>query len=310
MTREDDIQNAHDAGRFEGREETIKELRTFTGVAGFKPSLDAPEHTAYVDYERELINAAAVGQQNLDRAREELQSKIDRRNKTFEDLQTALDRRREERAGSPIGRLIGKATDRTIPQRAVHDRAERDAKGAQKRVSKAVSHLQAISDELVSVRRWLETMFSEVEQASASRDALIEQARLDEERATRDITPRWCSVYSLQAFVDEDPQRRSAAWGDNVVVSGIDYGYRWRRDGDDSALGDGNWSLHWIEETHETILERRSPHAPIEIWLLGAAITSNDDVGRIFIPLEARMSERNSLALVLDAYAAAAGSRQ
>ncbi|PPF25872.1 hypothetical protein C5D07_02960 [Rathayibacter tritici] len=130
-------------------------------------------------------------------------------------------------------------------------------------------------------------------------------------QAERDVSPRWCIVYdTLDEFIAEDPRRQARAWT-LPVVAGADFGYDWHRDLDDGPDAPGRWSLHYIQENHETILEYRPLYGPVRIWLLGTAMKDLEDAMKVFGPIDTRERrlERNSVAIVLDTYAADASAQ-
>lgn len=111
-------------------------------------------------------------------------------------------------------------------------------------------------------------------------------------------------MFRHEDFTAED-ERRCGAFtfkGGLRDVAGADFGYRWRRDVDEQQGIDGRWALHHVLETNETVLEFQPRSADSAVWLLGSEIESFDEAMDVFFTLEQRQSERNSIALVLDAY--------
>jgi hypothetical protein len=306
MTHEDDIRRARREGEAKGTTDTIERLREFTGVLGCKPVLDQPEHLAYIAYERELtarldkVNAAV---ERLDSRQVSLSEELDEARIA---LAEEIDARREERADSNLFvKAKSKLMDLPLREKKRVTDLEAELNFVIEHQPEAVSETYIYQEELGRVRLWIEELFVAVQAAQAERDARAERLRRDLEEASRDVSRRWCTVYPLRDFVVEDPRRLAfgSVEDDRPVVAGMDFGSRWRRDQEDVA--NDRWSLHWIEDTNETILELISTSRPTEIWLLGKAITSYDRAQEVLGSVEPAMLERNSVALVLDAYDAA-----
>lgn len=303
MTNQTDRQ-ALEQARQSGIAQAVSELRTFTGIPGYRPELTETEHRAYVAYERDLAHGLEVWMGKQRSYDANVQRLIERRNQASRVMDDVLQRRKDERAdGNVGGRIVGALQDVILPEKREHAALEKSVEEAWQLRYSADARVSEISTELSRVSNWVEQMFADVDELRATRQENDEAARRARECAARDLSSRWCTVYALEVFIAEN-ERRVDRPRDNPFIGGWEYGNRWRRDGDDFTSGDGNWALHWIGETSETVLELTSPHQPATVWLLGKAITSEEQAARVFQPIEPRMRERNSIALVLDAYRA------
>jgi len=306
MASEEDVRAAHRRGSEEGYVAAIAEVRTFTGVQGIEPSLDQPEHVAYPNYLRALQESYTRVLWAIESSDRDIARLNERLDDVAEEQEQLLDERQSARAErNVLVRAIGSIGDKNLPvTRAVRD-IEQRLEGEEGLLAKRQQIALELREEATRVDRWIATMIEHVEAIKAEREAEEEHRRQVAEWEARDASPRWCSVYSLEAFIDEDERRQARGWdrSESLVVGGADFGYRWHRDADAGPDAEGGWSLHVILETKETILEYRQQNQPNTIWLLGNAIESMDEAMKVFPPIEPRQRERNSVALVLDTYA-------
>lgn len=299
------MNRAREEGYESGRSDTIRRLRAFTGVRPFAPDLDQPEHRAYPEYLAQLTGAHAVARERAEDALAQIRKLVDRIAEAEERERQILVRRREERSTkNPLAQLGGRVGDFALP-------ISKDIRALRKELAKqeawrtrCLEDAERFGAEASKVARWVDDCMAEMEQAGAVREERAEADRLDVERGDRDVSPRWCRVLRHEDFTAEDPKRCGAFTfaGGLRDVAGADFGYRWRRDVDEQRGVDGRWALHHIQETNETILEFQPRSPGSAIWLLGDAIESFDEAMDVFLELEQRQNERNSLALVLDAY--------
>lgn len=305
MASTNDVNRARDEGYESGRRDTIQRLRAFTGVHPFAPDLDQPEHRAYPEYLAQLTSAHAVAVERAEDALAKIHRLVDRVAEAEEQERQILDQRRDERSTkNPLAQLGSRVGDFTLPiSKEVRARRKELAKQEAWR-TQCLDNAERFGTEAAKVARWVDDCMAEMEQARTAREERAEADRLDAERGERDISPRWCRVFRHQDFTAEDERRRGAVTfaGGLRDVAGADFGYRWRRDVDEQHGIDGRWALHHIVETNETILEFQPRSADSAVWLLGDTIDSFDEAMDVFLELEQRQNERNSLALVLDAY--------
>lgn len=138
----------------------------------------------------------------------------------------------------------------------------------------------------------------------------------------RDAGPRpGMRLLTPAQFVAEKPER-AAVWVEGRPheqrLAGADFGYRWRRDGDDDHThlqARGLWRLSWIPETNELYAELKQS-GPRNLVMLIGTFREPPPAGWKFLPIEkwgpvakvltieSRQDEPNSLGLVLDLLAA------
>lgn len=302
MATNTEIETARSEGFTAGEASAFGRLRTFTGIPDVvEPDPTLPEHLAYPIYERRLRDEIADERATIERlsdherdAANELHTLVDR-------SAEQLERRKAGRTG--LVRATGAIADRFHPSHRHVTDARREVEVVQQYLSHHIDLLTVLEAELERVSSWLDELHTAVATGQERRAAEERERAFDAETAARDISPRWCQVYTIASFIAENPEREARAWigAGRPVVAGADFGCRWRRDNDE-VRDDAQWSVHWIRETNETILELRNTRRD-EIWLLGTAITSFDQALEVFAPIEPRQRERNSIALVLDTYA-------
>lgn len=115
-----------------------------------------------------------------------------------------------------------------------------------------------------------------------------------------------------ESFLNADPRRAMmGAWG-GLTIAGIEqFGFTWRRDGDEddpADVGDedevrrvGPWQLGYIQRTGEVYGVRRCGYLPRQVWLLGAGFDSLTVIREVLAPIMSRITEPNSLILAADA---------
>lgn len=301
MTNQSERQ-AVDQARREAEQQTIGRLRTFTGIDGYTPDHNAPEHLAYVRYEQDLRDGLEVWSAHLEAS----VSNLDRRTELRDDAQRLLDnelqRRQDERVISGVAaRMFGPLQDVTFQEKRELAKRERDVDDGERRRQQCESRVREIGEELALVSTWLERTFVQVAEAQVERQRLHEAEKRSREEAGRDVSPRGYAVYTVEKFIDED-ERRLARWQQNhPVLEGATIIHRLRADGFD-ANGSGNWIVVWNWKTNETFVELTGAGRSPLVWLLGTKLTTLQQATDLFDPLLPRINERNSLALAFDAY--------
>ena len=305
MTSQSD-RDALEQARQSGIQEAITALRTFTGISGYTPAQPDPEHRSYVRYEEDLRDGRDVWAERLIRGRETVDRLTEQQEQARRVMEEEQQRRQAERVGSNVGgRVLGALKDVTFQEKRDHAAIGRQVDEAWQEVYRCESRVQEIETELAAVTGWVEQMFADVEATRSERQRRHDDDQLAREHAGRDVSPRQCVVYTPEEFVAADTRRLLRRESDHVVLDGSILSYKWRRDGDDDSYPDtGNWMLVWNPTTHETFLERAGHGVSPMVWLLGTKISSEKQALDVFLPLEARVRERNSLALVLDTYQA------
>jgi hypothetical protein len=303
MANQTDSQ-ALEQARENGTAEAVRQLRAFTGIAGYTPDLNEPEHRAYLVYERELVHGLNVWTDHQRTRQATVDRLIERRNEAQRIMDGTQQQRQSERSDNFGARAIGALKDAVAQETRTYKALVKEVDEAWEIRYAADHRVHEIQTELEKVSSWLEQMFVDVEASHSERQAAAEAARLDREHAARDVSPRGATVFTPEEFVDLDPRRLLERRPGHLVLDGLPYGYRWRRDQDDSPRGEGSWTLVWNPTTHETFLERAGYEQTPQVWLLGTKITTERQAGKVFGSIETRMSERNSLAIVLDAYGA------
>ena len=301
----DNEQAAYRRGLDEGTATARRDLRTFTGWRDIVPRLDLAEHEAYPQYLQELQAQRVRLEDAIEMSRAEIERLDDQHTAARDQLNGELRQRRASRDDANIlARWAGELGDKRLPAQKEVTAIAGSKEFSLDLLAEQYQWASELDDEIFRVARWLDQLLEHVDNLKETRAA--EEARQAEEaeRAARDVSPRWCTVYTLDDFIAEDRRRQASGWDldQGAVVGGLDFGYRWHRDQDLGPDALGEWSLHMIEETSETVLEHRPRNGLITVWLLGTAITSRDVALKVFLPIEDRQRERNSLALVLDRY--------
>lgn len=293
---------AVDQARQEAERETIAALRSFTGIAGYTPSLELPEHSSYLKYEQQLREGLAVWSARLEATAKNLDRRIELRDDAGRRLDEEQQRRQGERAGSGVAaRVLGAVQDVSFQEKRDLSKRQRDVVAGEQELQRCESRVGEISGELELVSTWLERMFSAVAAARAEREQRRDEEELARVQAGRDVSPRGYSVYTAENFVSED-ERRLARWQQNhPVLEGATIIHRLRADGFDSNAS-GNWIVVWNWRTNETFVELTGAGQPPLVWLLGTKISTLQQATDLFDPLLPRINERNSLALAFDAY--------
>jgi hypothetical protein len=306
MATDRDVQNAKHDGEEAGFERAVRQLRAFTGVTydngkdAVTPDRTLPEHLAYPRYRR---NLAAV-ERELEARTQRRRDAVEQAWQAAEEAQGALDEaiseRHAERSGrSVVARAAGWIGDQTHPLKAEAKKREDHVTLCRERQATTLDDYRRVRNELERVDQWLTTAAQQVASAEAERLQDIENAKEAAAAARRDSSPRWCTVFTREAFIAGDQRRWAQAWTGRQATAGTSFGDHWRRDNDD--INDyGIWSLNWIEENHETFLEADDEAGTV--WLLGTGLRSFSDAQALFRSLEHRQKERNSIALVLDVY--------
>ncbi|WP_228512777.1 hypothetical protein [Clavibacter sp. VKM Ac-2872] len=294
---------AVEAARQKATLETLAELRAFTGIEAYEPDHTAPEHVAYLGYEQDLANGLQVWTGHEVSSRENVDRLIERRNAASRAVDEELERRTAERADRNVAvRVLGKVQDLAIRERAHLRDVEKRLEDAWADLHHAEDRVREIQTELYEVGAWLEEMYVSVEASRVERQEQAARERLEAEHARRDTSPLGFQVFSPQEFVDADGRRLAHQQPDHFVLDGLSFPGRWRRDEDDDFNDEGAWSLMWNPTTRETFLERAGYGRQPEVWLLGTRITTQDAVTDFEASISSHRDERNSLAVVLEAY--------
>lgn len=302
MASQNDVNNARQEGYESGRQEALRQLRAFTGTGDLSPDLDEPEHRAYPEYLMRLTEAQQVAVDRAEQAQELIHRLSEQLAAAEIDEQQTLAKRREERADKNLVTwLTSRAGDGALPVAKELRTLRKKLAHQQNLREKFLNAAHRHETEANKVARWVDGCIADMDGLQAMWAERAEAERVEDERERRDTTPRWCHVFRHEDFTGADTRRCGAITFDDGLqdVGGADFGYDWRRD---VHGGEERWALHHILETNETIL-RQDPQSPgSAIWLLGDAITSLDEAMDVFDSIEPRQGERNSIALVLDAY--------
>lgn len=297
MATEQEISDAYEKGLVDGAATERAILRSFTGLRGIlAPDARKPEHEAYLSYERELADKVETVEEELAWTRHLLEQGDARVDEALTAHTQALAEHRETHERNLFTRAWGELRKDRLPEKIYLDIMEYQRKELRERIEKLEDILAVMEVELPRVSGWLDQMYATT--------AAQRQARAtDKERAARDVTSRGFLTYQLMDFLEENPERKNPYGPD--LPSGLTIGGRWRRDGDDewhSGSPTGQWRCTWSRQTKETAVWIAGDDNAGEVWLLGAHIESADQAMDLLAPLEKRQAERNSLALVLDAY--------
>ncbi len=283
--------------------ETLAELRAFTGIEAYEPDHTAPEHVAYLGYEQDLANGLQVWTAHVDSSKENVDRLIDRRNAASEAVDDELERRTAERADRNVAvRVLGKVQDLALREKAHLRDVEKRLEEAWADLHHAEDRVREIQTELYAVRVWLDEMYATVESSRVERQEQAARERLEAEHARRDTSPREFEVVSPQEFVDEDGRRLAYQQHDHLVLNGLPFTGGWRRDDDDDFNDRGAWTLMWNPSTRENFLERAGHGRQPKVWLLGTRITTQDEATDFDASISSHRDERNSLAVVREAY--------
>ena len=306
MPTENDVKKAYEEGLTDGTLAERKRLRAFTGLRYvLAPRVDLPEHRSYPDYERRLRHEIVQAEQETERiiaSRVRAEERSDSARETYHQV---LDSHREDREDAGfLGKVISRVKEPFLKEKA-------NAEAAENRVFELITEsndhslkLHTLRGEYAAVSEWVDEMYSTTEEAGRRRAE-------DRIAAGRDISSRRFKVFTMGEYLDGDEHRRLRWQGAPDVPGGADFGYHWRRDGDDdpslysesqNGFSLGNWRAVWIEENHETAVFISEPRRAEMVWMLGNHIQTMGEAMEFFSPLEERQAERNSLALLLDAY--------
>ena len=305
MATTSDLNRARKEGYDEGYADAIARVRAFTGVDPFAPDLDEPEHVAYPKYLDQLSRARQVAFEGSEDATAEIRRLQDQLARAEGEEGRELRERRDDRAGrNPIVKLTAAVGDKMLPITKEIRHLKRRVAAKEAWRSDCEDRADAFAAEEAKVSQWVDDYLADADRIRLELVERAERERFDQECADRDISPRWCQVLRHEDFTAEGRHRRGAFTFDDGLrdVGGADFGYQWRRDVDELNGLRGRWALHYIPESHETFLEYMPRTKNSAIWLLGDAIDSFDEALDLFVPLEPHQSERNSIALILDAY--------
>lgn len=300
MPSEYDVRQARSEGRAEGVRAELQRLRAFTGIDGLAaPDHSLPEHEAYPMYEQSLLERMEREQQRGGWRQEGLPEAKARAAEADADYEDALRNHQEDRQSAGIfGKISSLITQPFLPEKRMAQEAHAYADELRAEVIDLEQKLDVLRTEHEAVGQWLDHMYATTAEAGEKRLA-------DQEAAQRDISNRNFQVFEMHDYLEQDNRRKLRWEGAPEVPGGADFGYHWRRDGDDTGerkRNQGTWHAVWISENQEAAIFRRSPGLPDIVILLGDHIRSMDEAMDFFVPLESRQSERNSIALLMDAY--------
>ncbi|MFK4637125.1 hypothetical protein [Paenarthrobacter histidinolovorans] len=305
MPTDHDIREAYENGLNDGALAELRRLRTFTGVSrATAPRHDLAEHLAYPEYERRLSYTVEQVRKELQELREERDRATERADETTRAWTEAIQAHRHARETvGVLGKVKSFIVEPFLPEKSIAQDAEAYLDKLYISVNEKDHKLRELQNEHTAVTGWLDEMYKVTTEAG--------QQRLDDRvAAARNISSRRFKVFAMKEYLEADPRRqlRWQGYDDLQFPGGADFGYHWRRDGDDDPVygdpenGVGNWRAVWIGEIRETAVFISTPTRAAEVWLLGDHISSMDEAMDFFGPLEERQDERNSLALLLDAY--------
>lgn len=306
MPTENDVRKAYEEGVTDGTLAERQRLRAFTGLRYIlAPRGDIAEHLAYPDYERRLRREIAQAEQETERINRSSVRAEERSEAARETYQQVLVAHRQDReAAGFFGKIKGMVTEPFLREMASAEAAEARVFELITEANDHALKLDALRDEYAAVSEWVDEMYSTTKTAGQHRAE-------DRLAARRDISSRHFKVFTMGEYLDGD-ERRRLRWTDAPEVpGGADFGYHWRRDGDDNPnhygedqnnFRTGNWRAVWIEENQETAVFISEPSRPEMVWLLGSHIRTMGEAMEFFAPLEKREVERNSIALLMDAY--------
>ncbi|HEY8702430.1 MAG TPA: hypothetical protein VIM08_15930, partial [Arthrobacter sp.] len=203
-------------------------------------------------------------------------------------------------AAGVFGKLKSVVTEPFLREKSIAEDAEARVQHKMQEINEHALKLGALRGEHASVSEWVDEMYAETMAAGQRRAE-------DRIAAGRDISSRRFKVFTMSEYLGGDERRRLRWEGAPEVPGGADFAYHWRRDGDDdpsygSDTRTGNWRAVWIPENQEAALFISTPTRAAEVWLLGNHIRSMDEAMKFFVPVEQRQQERNSIALLMDAY--------
>ncbi|SEB29989.1 hypothetical protein [Arthrobacter woluwensis] len=297
MATDQEIAEAIENAREEGALAERNRLRAFTGIPYVSvPDASLPEHKAYVPYERALTDEVANARDSLEETKRRLQRIEDQIDEAAAAHDEALQEHEQAHEKNAFTRLKGRLTENRLPEKKELDAYESQRSALQDRVFRQTESLHVLEDELRRVSAWLDDMFATTSTQGQARAT-------DKEHAARDVTQRGFLRYRMDDFLEENPARKGS-WRPDLP-EGTLFGDHWRRDGDDDWHGGprcGEWRCTWSSATGETFVWLAKKNRIREVWLLGDHIKTSEEALKLFSPLERRQNERNSLALVLDAY--------
>lgn len=163
--------------------------------------------------------------------------------------------------------------------------------------------------DLSACRSWIHDLLSWAQHEFSHRiHRVLDETQLADEEDGRRMDLRAFETFSAAEFADQDPRRgRTDLWPgaeDPLTLLGMDFGYEWRHDLSDRPYAEyrrhtGTWRVSWIQETGELYgFDRRSG----TVILIGRLPDLDPfEMMAWFRPLETRMAERNSLAVVVEA---------
>ena len=168
MTSQNDRQ-ALEQAREAGAAEAVRQLRSFTGIAGYTPDLNEPEHRAYLAYERQLAHGLEVWSSHQSNRQARVDRLIERRDEARRVMDAEQRRRQDERADSVGGRFLGAIQDVTFPEKREHSALVKAVDEAWETRYAADDRVTEIQAELARVSHWIEQMLADVDAARAAR---------------------------------------------------------------------------------------------------------------------------------------------
>lgn len=297
MATDQEIAEAIEKAKEEGARQERERLRAFTGIPyHVMPNDSLPEHESYLAYEAALQDEIEDCQRRLESSLASAGAVDEWVDRAITAHTDALLQHQDVHEKNVFLRIKGRLTEIWLPEKKDLDTAEKKQQQHLAEVARREDLLPILRAEKRRVGQWLDAMYSSTATAGQAR----ETERL---HAQRDITSRGFAVYGMKDYLEEDPGRQ-LRWGP-VAPGGMDFGYHWRRDGDDDFREGpqrGRWRCVWFGESQETAVWISEKNRPEEVWLLGTHIQTQDEAMAFFVPLEAQQKERNSLAVLMDAY--------
>lgn len=306
MPTENDVRKSYEDGLREGILVERQRLRAFIGLPSIlAPRRDIAEHLAYPDYERRLRHLVSNEEQiivELQNSRERAERRADADQEAYQDALVA--HRQDRETAGVFGKIKSLATEPFLQEKASAAASETRVLEVIAMINESALKLDTLRGENAAVREWVDEMYATTKAAGQYRNE-------DRLAAGRDISSRHFKVFSMSEYLEGDERRRLRWVNAPEVPGGADFGYHWRRDGDDdpSLYGEsqntftlGNWRAVWIEENKETAVFISAQGRAELVWLLGNHIQTMGEAMKFFAPLEERQAERNSFALLMDAY--------
>lgn len=296
MATDYELREAYEKGAKEGATTERERLRVFAGLRYIAMPKDyLPEHQAYPEYELRLRDVLAKTEREGERLRARNERLIEANGKASQAYDEAVDAHRAGRESAGVfGKLKSVITEPFLREKSLAAAAEARLQDNWQAIIENEATLDLVRTEYGAVSAWVDEMYTFTMAAGQSRAE-------DRIAAARDISSRNFKVFTMEDYLNGDERRRLTHIPD--VPAGEIFGSRWRRDGDDRpSHEDGIWCAVWIPENEETALFVSSEHRPAEVWLLGDHISTRSEATKLLSPQLARINERNSLALVMDAY--------